>query len=453
MDVSKRSLWKDLSKIAIPLGVQGFLISLIQLIDNLFAGNLENQDYVLNGLNAINNVTFNVSTIVLTFIAGVGMYYAKASGDEDLEVKHNIFTAKLFWTLVLSFAIVTLVWIFLQPLLSIWLSKKDESVYEASLDEAMSYGKIVIPSMVVGFISVSISSTLREDKKIRSTIIITTIAIAINTILNYPFMYTMKMGIKGAGWTTLISKIAEFLLWIIYILFYKPTSLPKLSRFLKIKMKIVLLVFPKVLFWTINQFLLTLGFTVLIIFMSNYSSTAGTPLNVAGVFTQLMYGFIGGYTTAMSIVMMSKLTTDYSTNKNMVRNMSFISIWIGLVMGLAIIALSPLLFVLYRKTDHYLNVQAVLMVVTIGACAWFNNWTTTITTALKAGGKSKSLIFIDASITWMIILPIVILLTQLTKLDLGIIYLIQGLSGVSKLIFVLTFFVKTAHKLQPLSTT
>lgn len=441
---------KEIRKIALPISLQALLISSLQLVDNLFIGHLKDASYVASGVNAVNNVTFIIGTLVTGFIAGIGVYFTQISASNDTQKQQDLFRAKIIWMLILSFIFIGVVIIFLGPITSLWISNGAGA--DKSRQFAKDYGYIVIPSLILDFVIVVYANSYKEVKKTKVPVIIAITALVVNASLNYVLMYAFHLGIKGSAYATLAARILEIVIWGIYVWKTRPIFIPKFLTIFKVKMETFVSVFWKSLFWSINGFLLTLAFTLQIMFMSRISTDAGASLNSAGVILQLIYAFTGGFSQAMGIMVVAYLANHKLDEvRDYVKKNVVISTIFGIICGVVIIAISPMMFLLY---PDYNNMQSIIMVIAVGSTIWISLVLGVITAVLKGSGFAKSLIIIDALVSWTIPMPLTIVLTQVPAiqgtLTYGEIYLIISMAIFIKVPITISFYKHNLQKIKPL---
>lgn len=445
----QKNTTREIIRLAMPMALQSVLASSVQLVDNLYIGRMSAAQNVANALNAVNNITFILSTLITGFIAGIGVYFAQASGRKDVEEQKNFFKVKIIWALVLSGILLTTVFIFLKPIASLWISGNDGSEKSKTLEEVTNYGSIIIPTLLIDYLVICFSSSFKENKKNWITMWIAIIALVFNASLNYPFIYTLGLGVKGSAITTLMARVVELILWISFLLIKKPDFLPRLCELFKIKSQKIFVVFKKSAWWSINGLLGTLAFTLQIMFLSRVSQEAGASLNSAGVVAQIIYAFSGGFSAAISIVIMHKIGSgDVNDIKTFTRRLSLFSFGVGVILGIMLGAISPLMSVIYPNYSNYVQFQSMVMLWAIGVMIPFNLFLTSYLTVVKGFGYAKILIVLDSLIAWIVTVPLTILLTSpyvfdsnfLHKFDYGVIYLFVSLIGVAKIPIVLHFF-------------
>ena len=409
-----KEISNSMMKIAIPVSLQMVLIAGLQLIDNFFIGHLKNAEQVAAGVNAINNITFIISALVSGFIGGIGVYMIRSSVFKDHKIKHEIFRIKLIWMIILSSILVIPTLIMIRPIASLWVPLNSNQ----ALNFANEYGQLVLLALVLGFLVIVFGDTLKEGQIIRITVYISLVAVAINSILNYLLMYVLDMGIRGAAIATIIARVVEIIIWISYFQIMKPNLIPKIRSWFHVPIKKLFIVFPKCFLWMLNQFLLSLSFTIQILILSRISIAAGASLNSAGAILQLFRAFIVGYAQAITIMVVyfigisKKLDPSQSQDfLKYFRKLAILSFSFGLSIGIICSALAPLIFLIYPNYSYNTNLNSLIMIIAASLSMSISLLCDVPIATLKGIGISKKLIGLDALFGWIVTLPVVISIT------------------------------------------
>lgn len=450
MKTKYREIIREIWKIAFPMAFQALLMSGLQLIDSLFVSHLDSAEQVAAGVNAINNATFAVGSLITGFIAGIGIYFTQISSKQDVKKSQELFKTKIVWMVILSLVLITTLSIFLKPIASLWVSPKDNP--QKTIDLAYSFGIIVIPSVVLDYFIVIFANSFKEIKKTKIPVLIALLALAMNAILNYVLMYVVRLGIRGSAYATLISRGFEIIVWIFYVWKTKPSFIPKLKELFIIPWEKVWKIFPKSMLWTLNSWLIALAFTIQIMFFGRISDQAGSSLNSAGVFLQLINAFTGGFSQAIGIMIVGSIArSDKIDIHDYIKKCMRISCVFGLICGIVIVSMSPLMFVIYSKYSHYANLQSIIMIGAVGATIAPNLTMGVMTTALKGSGFSKSLIFVDAAVSWLMSFPLTLLLVLIPNpLSYGVIYLCVKCVDFAKTPIISTYYNYNKNKIKML---
>ncbi len=447
---SYKKILKSILKMGILIGLQSALISLVQLIDNLFIGHLPGATYVAAALNAINNMTFVINMIIVGFIGGIGIYFTQFRAEKDFKKLQEIFKYKIIWAGLLSFTLLTISMFFLKPIASLWVSGKDPILKQKTLKFASEYGYIIFPSLLLDYFCLMFSSSFKESKNAKMPVAIAIVAIIINSCLNYPLIYVAKLGVEGSAISTLIARFSEALIWIGIIIKFKPDFLFAIKHtFTGISFKRMLFYSKKPFFWMLSSFSIGASFATSIAMYSSYSLVAGASLNAAGAIAQLCLAFVSGYTAATSILLNHKMVEFKKDNlrlRKYINKIIVISIIYTTFFGLIILPLAFIMPYLYKNYTTSAIFNSQLMLYSISISFPISVVGSVYNSTLKASGHSKSMFAVNLLINWAILVPLVILLTQTgwVNLSIGYLYWIAQSTGalISAIIWSFFYFIR-----------
>lgn len=438
--LSTSSLFKSIAIIATPLALQGVLISMEQLVDNLFLVNLKNADQIEAGINPINSIVLIITTIVVGFMSGIGIYFAQAAGKNDVNLQKKLFICKFIYTFLIASFLIIVASIFLSRISRMWLPRGPNS--NISFQASKDYGTIIIPSLMIEYLVLVMSSCFKEKKKIWFANFISLATILMNCALNYPLMYILDLGIKGSAIATASARGVELIIWITYLLITSPSFLPKIKEWFSLKWQTQFkLVFKRSIFWTLNSFIFTFAFFLQIMFMSRTSIANGATLNSTSVLSQIIQAFITGYASAVGIVAMHHLASlkniSNSYLKIYTKKLSSLAVIFGVFIGIFISAFSWIVFYIYPNSSSYKKMQTVIILIAIASTSWISLWVSVYISIFKGVGYAK-IITLDGIYSWAINLSITLVLVNFAKdiMDLGYIYwIIAGITIFKPLFF------------------
>ena len=199
----------------------------VQLADTAMVGNYGGDDPTpLAAVSYASNLFFIVFIAVMGVTFGltplVGEHYAKGNKDHACKLLNN--GAVLFAAISLA---TTLLLIAMRPLFAkmgavMIASGSDTSITEV-IDMALPYYDIILWSLLPVMIWGTIKQFLEGIGNTRITMVTIIISNAINILLNWILIFGKlgfePMGAVGAGWATLISRIAQCLMLVGYFIY------------------------------------------------------------------------------------------------------------------------------------------------------------------------------------------------------------------------------------------
>ena len=187
-------------KYAIPSAFAMLISALYTIIDGMFVG----QGVGDNALAAVNIVL--PFTVMLTGIAnmmavGGGALVSKNIGSKDIDKAVNIFRQVVKFLLIISVIISVITVIFTEPIVK--LLGATDSLKSLAVDYLRYYALFCIPNLV----GIALNSFVRNDNQPKLAMISTILGAITNIILDYIFIFTFGLGIKGAAIATGLGQI------------------------------------------------------------------------------------------------------------------------------------------------------------------------------------------------------------------------------------------------------
>ena len=194
----------DLIKLSIPLIIGSLLEPLAAVIDNAFVGNLNTQwlaalafgTMILSSVSWVFNFIIHVSTESISKVFGQG-------SEKDI-----IGLTQITLLIATIIGLITSIVLYFGHRPMFDLIGVNQEVFQVTKD----YFFIRLLGHPFTVLFVSVISLLRGISEIKTSMTILLVATALNTCLNYLFLYQLRLGPEYAAWGTNISMFVGFLL-------------------------------------------------------------------------------------------------------------------------------------------------------------------------------------------------------------------------------------------------
>ncbi|MDD5062191.1 MAG: MATE family efflux transporter [Candidatus Marinimicrobia bacterium] len=205
-----------LFKLSMPATIGMLVQALYNVVDTIFVGQGV-------GTVAIASLTivFPIQMIVMAVSLMIGMGAAsiisRALGAGELDRANNTLGNVILIVVGLGISVAVLANLFINPILVIF------GASPTILPYARDYARIILSASILFSFAMSTNSVIRAEG--RATIAMTTMLISaiLNLILDPIFIFTFRLGIKGAAWATVISQATTVVYLIIYFFTGKST--------------------------------------------------------------------------------------------------------------------------------------------------------------------------------------------------------------------------------------
>ncbi len=211
--VMDRQFYKTFLNIAWPIVLQNLIGSALNLIDTLMIGGLGEASVAAVGI--ANRLFFFFMVSVFGIYSACGIFSAQFWGKKDLVNLHRMLG--IMASLALPFALAFSIVAFIFPAQYMFLFQRDTTVIGLGVD----YMRIIAPSYLLMAVSFLYSYSSRTVHRTKIPMIISLLALSINTILNYILIYgnfgAPQLGVSGAATATLIARTVELMLFFVLI--------------------------------------------------------------------------------------------------------------------------------------------------------------------------------------------------------------------------------------------
>lgn len=394
--------YPELRKLMVPVLLQGFVTNALGFVDVLMIGQLGEKTVAAVGI--CNQIILLQIFLVFGIAGGAGVYTAQLWGRRFIKTIKQVLSLGL--KLSFSFALLMSFISFLFPEELLALFTPDAEVIAIGAD----YFRIAcLGSLFISFSSVY-SAVLRSTKFVRPPLIASSIALALNTLLNYALIFGNlgfpKMGVVGAAYATVIARLVEFM--ILFIMSYHYKFPPHLSLFKRT-------VFDKELFQkyikiSLPMVLRTTLWYSGILFYNRIVAQIGTEefaaYNVVITVERLGNLFAIAFGTACSIMVGNQIGQNKNTSA-IIYSKRFLSLAtaVSFLIGVLLTTLKTPILSLYNfeaQTSQYAN--AIFMV--LFSLFWLKTINIILNMGIfRAGGDTKFSMYVDVGGVWLIGVP------------------------------------------------
>lgn len=198
---SRKKYW-TFFKIAVPVIIGSFLFSLNNFVDNFMVTNI-------NGGVAALSIANSWGAALFAVVAGINFIatpvFAQFYGSGKLKQARDTAKFRMIAALVLGIGFATSAWIFPEKMLYLFSPNEDKKVIEIS----KQYLKIITITWMLAMISFTYSSLLRELGFGFLQMFTTILVLSVNIIFNAIFIYALNLGVIGAAWASVISRVVS----------------------------------------------------------------------------------------------------------------------------------------------------------------------------------------------------------------------------------------------------
>jgi putative MATE family efflux protein len=398
-----RMFYRRLFTILLTVSLQNVVAYSVNMADNLMLGSYS--QVTLSGAATVNQIFFMVQQLSVGICDTLVIIGSQYWGRQNIRSLRKVGGCGLKLAAGGGLLIWALCLIFPSQLMAIFTT--DASI----ASEGMAYMAIIKYTFVLFLITQAILATLRCAETVRIAFIVSCVSLVVDVGINYCLIFGKfglpEMGIRGAAIGTLIARIVELIIVLVYALkvdqkvrLFSENPLkkdPGISHDFSVLATQILV---QELFWAVS---IPLQSAIL----GHLSSDAIAANSIATTFYQYLKVVVRAMASASAVMIGSAIGRgNMEEVKREGRTLSVIDLIIGAILGLILFLLHKPLLSMYSLTpeayvmaDQLLVLMAFLMV-TMGYMMPVMNG------ILRGGGDAKFTLYVNMISTWAVVVPL-----------------------------------------------
>lgn len=427
MDERKRSLRKEIVRLALPIALQQFMTALVGACDAIMLGKLS-QD-AMSAVSLATQVTFVFNLFMFAFMAGENMFVAQYYGKGDYTGISQVFS--LVTKICGCIAVVFLAGALFFPEQLMRILTNEETLIVLGSE----YLRVIGISYVFSGIAQIFLAIMKNCGAVNMSTLINGVMVILNIVLNAVFIFGLsgfpKMGIKGAALATVLATVVQFLWSVGYVLCRIRAVKFSLRSCEK---KLFGRFWQKAVPLLINNLAWGIGFSMYSVIMGHLGTDAVAANGIANISKNLVVCFCLGLGNAGSIIVGNRLGADrLQEAKEAGGTLTRTAIIAGIVSGLVLIALSPFITKMVDLTPTARGYLQKMLLISSYYIAGKSVNCMTIGGIFAAGGDSKFGMLCDSVTLWCIIVPLGCICAFILKLPVMVVYFVLNLDEIIKL--------------------
>lgn len=433
-----KAFYKRVATITIPIILQQLLIASVQLIDNVMVGQLG--ESAINSVTIVNQLNFVVMIVTFGVMGGAGIFTAQYFGAKKFEELKMSFRYKINAAILVSLIAVVLFIVFGKTMI-MWFTSKTSTI-----EGGLSYLNIMMIGVLPFILSLAITSTFRETGTTKPLLVISLFALILNALINavliFGYLGFPALGVIGAAIGTVIARVVEFSLLVLLIKLRKASFAFQLKTLFHIPKSMVKKISLKAFPLTMNEVFWSVGQTVFIFSFSLRGETALAAMNVNNAVSQIVFVTFSGIATAVAVMVGNTLgehkLQEAESNAYKLIMTSFLA---AIVVGIILYFVSPFIVDLYDISQVTAD-WALESIQYNSILIWLYSVNVAIYMILRSGGDMKSTILADSGFTWVVMVPVALILGRYSAVHIPLMFLIIKGTELPKFFYSLTLLKK-----------
>ncbi|WP_251855376.1 MATE family efflux transporter [Enterococcus italicus] len=426
--IGTKQFYRTLLTIAIPVMIQNAITNFVGLLDNLMVGQLGTAE--MSGVAIVNQLIFVFNLSIFGIVSAGSIFGTQFYGKRDYHGMRDAFRFKVIGNAIICLIAMLGLYTFRDFFISLYLHGSPRSQELAvALKSAEEFLLILLFSLPFFACLQAYASSLREMGKTTVPMFASSIAVVTNTLLNFLLIFGLmgfpRLGVVGAGISTLIARIIECAITVFWVHKHAATTpfvlhayrefhIPK--QLIKNILKKGSPLMANEILWAIGQTLIMQAYSVRglsVIASLNISSTVSNLFNI-------VYVALG---SAVAVMVGQLLGANQAEQaKDTARKLLFFSVVSCLVIGLLMFVIAPFFPEIYH-TDQTVKRLASQFIAIAALCMPMYAFNHASYFILRSGGQTFLTFLFDSVFTCFIVLPLAVLLSTHTALSIVLVYL------------------------------
>jgi putative efflux protein, MATE family len=434
-----KEFYRNLLRLAMPIILQNLVITFVALIDIIMLGWLDDEA-IIAAVDLANVPVFVIMLLVFGLMSGSSVLISQYWGKGDEESISRVIGVGWYIAGVVSlvFALV----MYFTPETIMQLLTPEQRLIEIACEYARPIGISYFFTSLAGVFT----GAQRSMENPKFGLYTSSVSIVLNLIFNYMFIFgnwgAPRWGVFGAAFATLLARMGEFVVVIIYIVCAKRFRLDLrrvlrpgkelLGRYVKYASPVI-----------VNETLWGLGFSMYRVVMGHMENE--TPIlaaySVSGNLEKLFGVFMFGLGNAAAIIIgkevgAGRVDTVYQKGKAL----GMTAMLLGAVLGVCIAVTTktffePYIYPVFSLSPLACDIATMMMLMTATQMPLraFNN--TNIVGILRGGGDVKGSMWVDVIPLWFFAVPAAVLVGNVFALGIFWVMMVHWFENLIKFVW------------------
>lgn len=418
--VGDKAFYKEAIMIALPIMLQQFVTSFVNLIDNIMIGSVGAN--ALTGVTVANKFYTVFNSTMFGLCGAAGIFIAQYYGAKDHQKCQRVFNINLDGCLIIALLYSLAAALFPNAILGLFTKTP------AIVDLGHDYLSIIKYSYLPYALSFTVVMSLRAVAINAIQLKVGFLTVGVNTLLNYCLIYGHfgfpQLGVRGAAIATLVARLVEMAVYTVILLREKHFFSLDVSGLMHVDIKMVKSMISKAIPLTLNEIMFSVGLAMVFKSYMRVNEYLVAAITVVDTVVNIAFIIFGGLSSAVSILIGKRLGANQlqEAKDNALKLIAFGTV-ISMVIGFILYIVAAYIPGLYQLDDEInqtittlLRIKSFLLpVYVINVCAFFT---------LRAGGDAKSTLLMDSGFLWGVSVLVSTGLSLFTSIELVWLFII-----------------------------
>jgi len=424
-----RAYLRELSRLAGPIILQGLAAAVFNVVGTIMIG--QKGETAIAAVGLAGQMFFLLTLAVFGIASGSAIFTAQLWGKRDTHNIHRVLGLTLALALLAGGFFFLLAELFPAQVMGLY------SMDPAVVKLGSAYLRIYGFSFLFFAVTVSYSTVLRSVGNVRIPMVISTAALALNTLLSWCLIFghlgLPAMGVTGAAVAIMISRALECtgILAATYLT-RSPVAAP-LNELLDFNRAFASKVLKPVLPVVLNEVLWSLGITAYNAIYAHIGTESFAAVNMLSTIENLAWAFMNGISLSTAVMVGHRIGRGEEEQAHHTAGLSLgMAGSLGVVLGGVALLGGDSILALFKVSPIVIAYAHRLLTI-FGLILWVRAMNATIVLGvLRAGGDTRYSLFLDGIIIWIVGVPLAALGVFVFHLPVYWVYLLAMTEEVTK---------------------
>ncbi len=426
-----KQFWKKVLIIGFPVAIQNLINTTVNMVDTFMIGSLG--DEYVSAVGLANKIFFVMNLLIFGIVSGCSVLLSQYFGKKDEKNLNKTFGFMMILSIIGSLLFFIAALLIPRQLMMIFTQS------DKLIDIGSSYLKIVSISYVFTAFSMATGMLLRSINKAKAPMYFTIISVLVNVLFNYIFIFgsfgAPRLLANGAAIGTIIARIVEFTLILLYVIFGKLNVKLNFKDIISIDSYTIKKNLKFALPVIINELGWGLGTTMYSVIYGHMSDDVVAAMTISTALEDLVYALLFGISTACAVIVGNQLgANDLEGAQKTAKKLLIAGIGLSAVLAVVLIALINPYILLYKANDNVIaDIKKVCIAYAfIMPARTFN--LIMIVGILRSGGDTLFSMIMELACLWGVGLSLGTIGAFVFKLDVLYVYLLFETEQIVKVV-------------------
>lgn len=421
--------YKWMLRISVPTMIQNGVTNFVSMLDNIMVGQVGTLE--MTGVSIVNQLLFVFNLCIFGAMSGAGIFTAQFYGKKDNNGVKNTVQFKIVTALLFTLLGVGIFLILGDVLISAYIQEGSDPAEATAVHEfAKNYLRVMLFSTLPFAVAQAYASSLRETKDRIIPLVATLLAVAVNLALNYTLIFghfgAPALGIEGAAIATVIARIVECTVLIIWSHTHteKYPFIKKLFTSTTLTLsqvrKIAVISMPLV----VNEALWAAGIAFLNQCYSMRGLSVVAAINIVSTLSNVFNVSFIAFGSSIGIILSQLMGAG---KKDEAKKASMRMVWFAvftIVFVAAAMAAFSGAFPKIYNTEEYVRTLSTTLILIMAVFMPVQSFLNACYFSLRSGGKTLITFIFDSGFMWGVVIPLAFCLSRFTDIDIVPLYVI-----------------------------